>query len=167
MKLSARHGGEEIPVEVERQGSGYRVRLRDEEFIVDVASIDAHVYSLRLEDGTQFAIVHHADGDEHEVALAGSTVRLQLVDPLTLKRRRREDEGGAAGVVTALMPGRIVRGLVAAGESVRRGASVVILEAMKMENEIQSPADGTVDEVFVAAGQTVESGAPLVHITPV
>jgi biotin carboxyl carrier protein len=71
---------------------------------------------------------------------------------------------GEGGVVKALMPGRVVRLLVAKGEVVRKGAGLLILEAMKMENEIQCPVDGTVDEIFVEAGTTVENGADLVHI---
>ncbi|HET7710459.1 MAG TPA: biotin/lipoyl-containing protein, partial [Thermoanaerobaculia bacterium] len=167
VKFFARHAGQEIPVEVDRSGTSYRVRVGEETLEVDIVAIDAHVYSLRLEDGRQFAIIHHADGDEHEVAIGTSNVKVEIVDPLTVKRRRREDEGGSAGMVTALMPGRIVRVLVNKGDAVRKGAGLVILEAMKMENEIQSPGDGTVDEVLVTPGQTVDSGAPLVHITPV
>jgi biotin carboxyl carrier protein len=67
-------------------------------------------------------------------------------------------------VVKALMPGRVVRVLVAKGDNVRKGAGLLILEAMKMENEIVAPADGVVDDVFVTPGQTVESGAELMHI---
>ena len=63
------------------------------------------------------------------------------------------------------MPGRIVRIVVNQGDAVRKGQGLMILEAMKMENEILAPADGTVDQIFVAAGDTVEAGAPLLHIT--
>ena len=62
------------------------------------------------------------------------------------------------------MPGRVVRVLVNQGDQVRRGTGLLILEAMKMENEIVSPADGAVDAIFVSSGQTVEAGADLVHI---
>jgi biotin carboxyl carrier protein len=55
--------------------------------------------------------------------------------------------------------------LVAKGDEVRKGAGLLILEAMKMENEITAPADGTVDELFVEPGQTVEAGAELLHIS--
>ena len=76
-----------------------------------------------------------------------------------------DDEMGGEGVIKALMPGRIVRVLVAKGDSVAKGAGLLVLEAMKMENEIQSPIDGVVDELFVESGQTVEGGAELIHIT--
>jgi biotin carboxyl carrier protein len=64
----------------------------------------------------------------------------------------------------ALMPGRVVRLLVNNGDSVRRGQSLLILEAMKMENDIQSPVDGVVDEIFVSSGDTVEAGGQLLHV---
>ena len=82
-----------------------------------------------------------------------------------MKRKRREDELGEGGVIRAMMPGRIVRVMVGKGELVRKGSVLLVLEAMKMENEIQAPGDGTVDQIFVEAGQTVESGAELVHVT--
>ena len=62
------------------------------------------------------------------------------------------------------MPGRIVRVLVAQGDTVTKGTGLLILEAMKMENEIQAPVDGTIEELFVKPGETVEGGAPLLHI---
>lgn len=164
MKLIARHDGADIPVEVERYGSGYRVRLDDRWLVVDLVEAGRYIRSLRFEDGTQFSVVHHRDGNEHEVSLAGSTFHLELIDPLSLKRKRLEEESGGGGVVTAPMPGRVVRLLAEKGDSVRKGAGLLILEAMKMENEIQSPSDGIVEEVLVSAGQTVDSGADLMRI---
>src|SRR5258708_13319302 len=69
-------------------------------------------------------------------------------------------------VILALMPGRIVRVLVEQGASVRKGAGLLILEAMKMENEIQAPVDAVIDHIFVEPGQTVEGGPDLAHIEP-
>jgi len=164
VKLIARHNGDELPVDIERHGGGYVVTMGGRTFAVDLIPAGAFLYSLRLEDGTQFTLTHHRDGHTHEVSLAGSKVVVDIVDPLSLRRRSREDAGGAGGVVNALMPGRIVRVLVNQGDVVRKGAGLLILEAMKMENEITAPADGTVDELFVAVGDTVEAGTPLVHI---
>lgn len=164
MKLIARHDGDDIPVEVERHGSGYIVTMNGRSMVVDLVTTGPFLQSLRLEDGRQFALTHHRDGNTHEVSLAGSKVVVDVVDPLTLKRRSREDAGGAGGVVKALMPGRIVRVHVSAGDAVRKGSPLVVLEAMKMENEISAPADGTVDEIFVNPGDTVEAGTPLLHV---
>ena len=164
VKFIARHDGNEIPIEVERHGSGYLVRLGDRAMFAELVDAGPFVRSLRLEDGTQLDLVHHRDGDRHEISLPNSTVSLELVDPLALRRRRREDEVSGGGVVKALMPGRIVRVMVSKGDAVRKGAGLLILEAMKMENEIQSPADGVVEELFVEPGQTVEAGAELVRV---
>ena len=73
-------------------------------------------------------------------------------------------DAGSGGMIKALMPGRVTRILVQEGESVRKGAGLLILEAMKMENEIQAPADGTIDRILVTPGQTVEGGAELLHL---
>ncbi len=164
MKFIAREGDRELEVEVQRHGAGYRVRLGDRWLEADFVNVGPYVRSLRLQDGTQVPLVHHREGNTHQVTLDGSTVYVEIIDPLAAKRRRREDEIGSSGVVKALMPGRVVRVLVAKGDAVRKGQGLVILEAMKMENEIIAPADGTVDELFVEPGQTVEAGADLVHV---
>jgi 3-methylcrotonyl-CoA carboxylase alpha subunit len=165
VKFIARENGNEVPVEVTRHGSGYRVCIGDRCFLADFVDVGRYVRSLRLEDGTQFSLLHHVEGNDHEITLGGTTVHVELIDPLAARRKRREDEMGGGGVVKALMPGRVVRILVAEGDAVKKGTGLVILEAMKMENEIQAQGDGVVDRIFVESGQTVESGAELVHIT--
>lgn len=164
MKFIARQGGDDFEVEVVRHGSGYRVRIGDRWMEADFVEVGRYIRSLRLEDGTQFSLVHHVDGTIHEVSLGGATVRVEIIDPLAAKRVKREDETGGGGVVTAPMPGRVARVLVARGDSVRKGAGLLILEAMKMENEIPAPKDGVVEEVLVSPGQTVEGGAELIQI---
>lgn len=164
MKFIAREGDREIEVEVHRHGGGYRVRIGERWLEADFLPVGSYARSLRLDDGTQYSLVHHRDGNTHEISLGSQTVKVEIIDPIAAKRRRREDEMGGSGVVKALMPGRVVRVLVSEGETVKKGAGLLILEAMKMENEIQSPADGTVTELFVSAGQTVEAGVDLVTI---
>ena len=164
MKFIARHAGEEIPIEVERHASGYQVRVGDRSFVVDLAEAGRFLRSLRLEDGTQIAFIHHRDGTAHEISLPETTIHVDITDPLSLKRIRTEDQMSSGGAIKALMPGRIVRVMVRKGDSVRKGAGLLVLEAMKMENEIQAPVDGTVEELFVEAGQTIESGGDLARI---
>ena len=166
VRFVARREGVDVPVEVERTGDGYRVKIGDRWMTADLVEAGPVLRSLRLEDGTQFSFAHHRSGTTHEISLRAATVHVDVIDPLSLKRKRREDETGGAGVVKAPMPGRIVRILVEPGAAVRKGASLLVLEAMKMENEIQAPAGGVVDQIFVKAGDTVDGGADLVHVAP-
>ncbi|HEX7807598.1 MAG TPA: biotin/lipoyl-containing protein [Thermoanaerobaculia bacterium] len=165
MKFIAREGERELQVEVERHGAGYRVRLGDRWIDADFVNVGNFVRSLRLEDGTQVSLIHHVSGHTHEISLGGSIIKVDVIDPLAAKRRGRADEISSGGAVKALMPGRVVRLLVAKGDTVKKGTGLLILEAMKMENEIQAPADGVVEELFVTAGQTVEAGADLALIS--
>ena len=66
--------------------------------------------------------------------------------------------------VESIMPGKVVRVLVKPGDTVTEGQGLVVVEAMKMENEIESPKDGKVTEVKVEPGQAVESGGALVIV---
>jgi 3-methylcrotonyl-CoA carboxylase alpha subunit len=94
--------------------------------------------------------------------------RVVFLDPL-----RADREGRAAGAsrkesgpILSLMPGKVVRVMVKAGDSVAEGQDLLVVEAMKMENAIQAPGAGRVQELFVAPGDAVEAGAPLIFLQP-
>ena len=91
-----------------------------------------------------------------------------MVDPLThLARQAHGAAAAGAHQVSAYMPGRVVAVLVEEGQAVEAGQGLVVLEAMKMENEIQAEAAGVVTKILVAPGQAVEGGDPLFEIGPV
>lgn len=165
MIFTARYRDEEIPLEVERHGTTYRVKIGDRWIVADLITAGG-LRSLRMEDGTQFLLAHHREGRMHQITIGASRVDVEIVDPLALRRKRGDDHLGDSGIIKALMPGRISRVLVEKGAEVRRGTGLLVLEAMKMENEIPAPADGVVDEIFVKPGETVESGADLLHLGP-
>jgi biotin carboxyl carrier protein len=73
-------------------------------------------------------------------------------------------DGGAAVTVRAPIPGRVVKVLVKGGDAVKAGQTLVVLEAMKMENELRAPRAGTVTEVRAAEGTAVEAGQELVQL---
>jgi biotin carboxyl carrier protein len=83
-------------------------------------------------------------------------------------RRRRTDEIGAGTEgpqrIAAPMPGKIVRVLVRAGDAVHARQPLIVVEAMKMENELRAPRDGTVAEIHVKEGVSVDADAPLIDI---
>jgi 3-methylcrotonyl-CoA carboxylase alpha subunit len=100
-------------------------------------------------------------GDETGVFLAGENWRLTEIDPLAA----REGDDPGAGRLTAPMPGRVTELFVEAGDTVRRGEPLMIIEAMKMEHTVAAPVDGTVEAVRFAVGDLVEEGAELIALT--
>jgi Biotin carboxyl carrier protein len=140
------------------------VRLGDRWVEIDMVRANRFVHSLRMQDGTQFLVIHDSQGVHHSISFGDCKVHFDLHDPLAMKRKRREDEMGGSGNVNALMPGRVVRVTAKAGDVVAKGTPLLILEAMKMENEIQSPRAGIVKEILVKDGQTVDGGAALLVI---
>jgi biotin carboxyl carrier protein len=165
LKLIARYLDQEMSLDVERHGNGYRVKIDGRWIDADLVTAGG-LRSLRLEDGRQFPLTHHREGTTHQITIGPSRLDIEIVDPLALRRKRGDDHLGDSGIIKAMMPGRIARVLVEKGASVRRGTGLLVLEAMKMENEIPAPADGVVDEIFVKAGETVEGGADLLHLRP-
>jgi 3-methylcrotonyl-CoA carboxylase alpha subunit len=107
------------------------------------------------------AVLDH--GLETAVFFSGENWRLTELDPLAA----REGDDPGAGRLTAPMPGRVTHLLVEAGDVVRRGEPLMIIEAMKMEHTVAAPVDGTVEAVRFAVGDLVEEGAELIAlITP-
>ena len=163
MKLICRMSDETTDVRVERAGTGYRVAIGEKIFDVDLATANNRLRSVTLGGHHQYLVAHHVDGNRHEVSFSDRTIHLELFDPLAMKRRRREGEdGGGESHIRAIMPGRVVKVLVAVGDEVRKGQGLLILEAMKMENEIVAPKDGKIASIPVAAGKAVENGDDLV-----
>jgi len=101
-------------------------------------------------------------GEKASLQMNGAHVAVSVVDP----RDAMFDLADASeqGDVVTQMPGVVVRVGVAAGSAVRKGDVLLVVEAMKMENEFRAPMDGVVRDVFVVPGQAVQSGARLVHV---
>jgi biotin carboxyl carrier protein len=108
------------------------------------------------------------EGDPPEVGVIANGKRFFAKIESERMRIQARDKGrsGGEGTVKTPMPGRVVRVLVKEGDAVTAGQPVVVVEAMKMENELATGAAGTVKKVHVVAGATVESGAVLVEIAP-
>ncbi|MEM8993561.1 MAG: biotin/lipoyl-containing protein [Acidobacteriota bacterium] len=176
MELIVTRGEREVEVQLERRDDGrWVVDVGDSSYTVDVAGA-GDLLSLRLATGTASAEDH---GRQFEVAVRrlssrGSCVyqvssrrgteQITVTDPLTHLLQRANPGAAGGGVVEALMPGRVVEVLVAEGDEVTKGQGVVVLEAMKMKNEIPAEVDGTVRTIHVEAGQNVDAGDPLFEV---
>ena len=153
-------------VNIERDGDAFVVTLDDRPVRVHAARVDAHIWSLVL------------DGRSHELVVWTDTAKSQLgvqIGPARLlvgvngRRRwgRKEDRGHAAAGpqrIAAPMPGKVVRVLVQSGEAVHARQPLLVVEAMKMENELRASREGTVAEIHAQEGQSVDAGALLVVI---
>ncbi|HEX5758682.1 MAG TPA: biotin/lipoyl-containing protein [Thermoanaerobaculia bacterium] len=166
MELIVRSGEREEPVRVERSEAGYRVTLAGRTFEVDLAAVAEELYSLRVDGAQQEVSVHRLEEGRYRVAWAGGSTEVEVADPLTVLARSAHGAAAVKGPrrVAANMPGRVVAILAAEGTEVAPGQGVVVLEAMKMENEIQADRAGTIRAVFVTPGQAVEGGDPLFEI---
>ena len=100
--------------------------------------------------------------DGFEVEVVGIRHELDVMDPR--KKALRMADGAGQNVVKTQMPGRIVRILVAAGDVVDEGDSLIVVEAMKMENELKATAAGTVSKICVSEGEQVQARTTLIEL---
>jgi 3-methylcrotonyl-CoA carboxylase alpha subunit len=148
MKLS--NGGETVEVRVE----GGRAVVNGRPVAFDAARAGERLEAIRVEKDV-FRVRAERDGNRVFVWCGGA------VHEFRRYARPAASAGEASGGLLALMPGRVRRVLLGAGERVLRGDVILILEAMKMEQAIRAPRDGTVARVLFAEGDLVEAGAVL------
>lgn len=155
-------------------GKTLDVRVDGEEVRVDGASVHAvlgrapgiPVRQLVL-DGRARSLAMVRGDEGWEVQLGGESWSVTIEDERTRQLKAltgQEGRRAGGGVVRAPMPGLVLRVEVEEGQRVSAGTGLVVLEAMKMENEIAAPGAGVVRGIRVQAGQAVEKGAPLVEV---
>lgn len=158
MKYKATVDGRDFTLDVEGAGE---IRVDGERFAVDLRTIDGvHLYSILIDQRSyELHVDRHeglytviVDGNRYPVDVGDA----RLKELIAMSQRTSEVSGRAT--VEAPMPGLVVKVLVAEGDEVVEDQGLVILEAMKMENEIRSPVAGTVRRVGAAAGQAVNLG---------
>jgi biotin carboxyl carrier protein len=164
-------GGEERLVEVSPQGSAWRVAIHAGKaegpnprvLVVDAVHLAGRAMSL-LVDGRSVRCEVEPAKDGRIAVLVGDEVHpLEILDERRLRLRRASGQFSLEGPqrIDAPMPGKIVRVLVKQGDQVHEGQGLIVVEAMKMENELKSPKSGTVAELHAQEGQPVEAGAKL------
>jgi biotin carboxyl carrier protein len=169
MEVIVRSGDREERVQVRRldgaarsQGT-HEIRIGECVYVIDAADLPGGTWSLRLE-GQQHQVSVRPRGEGlYEVGAEGRSTPVEVLDPLAFLAQQ-SSSGKAARRrqrVTAYMPGRVVAVLAEAGQAVTTGQGIVVLEAMKMQNEIVAEHDGVLKALFVQPGQAVEGGDPL------
>jgi biotin carboxyl carrier protein len=158
-RFFVRHGDRHVPVDVETTDAGrYRASV-DGGPPLELTLLHEGESTALLVDGRVLELYPEPDG----VTLAEPRTRLNVS---TRAPSARDDRTGTTGeaVLRAPMPGRVLKLLVTEGQAVTAGMGLLVVEAMKMENELLSPHPGTVKRIFVEAGATVERDAPLVEL---
>ncbi len=119
-------------------------------------------------DGKEFEVDVERDGDGFTATVGGRTFNIEVPEAPKIAPRRASRGGTKkkSGKITANIPGKIVTIDVSVGDSVDEGQVVLILEAMKMQNEITAPIAGVVSEIHCTEGQSIEANVPLVMIEP-
>ncbi len=144
----------------------YRVNLGDEEYAVDSSLISENCLSL-LVDGRAFT-VYFAEADRKKyVSIGGEQFCIEETQSeVSMASGADAIAVDEAPVAASPMPGKVVKILVGEGDEVEQGQGLVIVEAMKMENEIKSPVKGKVEKVNFKPGDLVDAAQPIVEIKP-
>ena len=156
----------EIPRDNGLSSPALSCRLDGEPFEADVTEIEPGVFSLLI-GGQSYTVRVSPNGEagEYRVALCGAEYAVAVRDPRKLARGGHEKQTleGRQNVLS-LMPGKVVRLLVAEGDAVERGQGLIVVEAMKMQNEIKCPKAGRVEKILVREGQPVNAGEILLAV---
>lgn len=151
-------GGQEISVQVAREGNVQRVSSPDRTDTIEVLSLRDGVAELRV-NGKRSVVPFVLDGSIVHFVYQGYTYRAEVTSKGQRKRSRRREHS-----LSAPMPGVVLKISVEAGDVVRRGEPLIVLEAMKMEHQITAPYDGTVAAVHCREGELVQPGADLIDL---
>jgi biotin carboxyl carrier protein len=151
-------------VELVRTEQEWKCKLDGRELPLDVVSAQDGMLSLILQ-GKSYEVKQETVGAESNVVVGQERFSASVRDPRSFRSRRRSG-ASEQGVmkIKAPMPGKVVRILAPAGAQVEIGQSVVVIEAMKMQNELKAPKTGVVKKISVAEGAAVEAGQALAEV---
>jgi len=161
MKLQAELKGEKYELEIKRDGEKVFARVDEREYELEASEVEPNVYLFKYNNQI-FQIYVAPNGI---VNLGNHQFEISITDPKNLRGSGGKDAvaDGIAEIKTA-MPGKLVRILTAEGAEIKQGEGVLIVEAMKMQNEMKSPKDGVVKEIRFEEGATVNAGDVLAII---
>jgi len=157
---------DQVPVDIEPAGDGrYAVTLNGKRHEIDALTLDHGAVSMLIDDNS-YSVEFDPLGDEVAVMVKNHVAVVDVADERRLRLRAGATGFNVEGKQTVLapMPGKVVKILVKVGEEVREGQGLVVVEAMKMENELKSPKAGKVTELFAKEGATVEINAKLISV---
>lgn len=165
MKYQTTVNGKQFEIEVNNDGE---VFVNGEQRHVDFVSLGETLYSIIAGTDAHEVLVDDLEGPNYDVQIHGRLYNVNVLDERALllgSRRGGEFTDTGEVSIKAPMPGLVVDVPVEEGQEVAKGDTIIILESMKMQNELKAPRDGVVQRIGVAAGQSVEQNKVLVTIT--
>lgn len=167
MKLQAQVGEDIQQVELNRVGDRVLAKINDREYSIEVSQPEPGVFLLKDNGKVHEFYVSPSSSPDSSVIVSSrrGDVEVKLIDP-----KRLRGAGGAGGAadglaeIKTMMPGKVVRVMAAAGVEVEKGDPVIVVEAMKMQNDLKAPKSGLVKEIRVEEGATVTAGDVLAVI---
>jgi biotin carboxyl carrier protein len=151
-------------VELRRKGENWHCMLDGRDMPLDVKFTHSGVLSVLL-DGKSYEVKDESTVAETNIVIGSQRFATEVRDPRSLRSRRSSDAGTAGPrKITAPMPGKVVRILAPVGTEVEQGQSLIVIEAMKMQNELKSPKKGVVRKLATSEGAAVEAGQSLAEI---
>lgn len=167
MKLQAELENENHEVEIKRDGDKVFARVDDREYELEASEVEPNVFLLKNENKIYeiFVAPQTVKNEPYKVRIKNFDFEINLFDPKRLRGAKAAGEN-AEGIVEikTAMPGKLVRILAEQGAEIKQGEPVLVVEAMKMQNEMKSPKDGIVKEIRFAEGATVNAGDVLAII---
>ena len=166
MKLHAKIGDNKHEIEIKRDGRRLTAAVDGREYELEVSEPETNVLLFKHENKIYEAVVSPAaPGRSTHVRVGSEEFDVKLIDPKRLRGAKGDDAdaSGKAEIKTA-MPGKVVRILVSQGDTVQKGDGVIVVEAMKMQNEMKAPKDGVIAEMRFSEGDSVSAGDVLVVI---
>ncbi len=149
--------GNNYRLELDRVGGGWVCRLDGRDIEVDAVLVRPDVLSLRVGSHVYEVKCERTAGDL-QLWIGDARFAAEIRDPRSLRGRTRAADHSGAKKLAASMPGKVIRVLAFEGSEVEAGAGVVVVEAMKMQNEIKSPKKGRIQKILVSVGTAVNAG---------
>jgi len=149
--------GKSYKLELTHVDGSWSCRLNGRDFEVDAVLARPDVLSLRIGNRAYEVKSERVANDLH-LWVGSARFAVEVRDPRSLRGRSHAGDDHGPRKIIATMPGKVVRLLVREGDEIEAGAGIVVVEAMKMQNEIKSPKKGTVQKILAAEAATVNAG---------
>lgn len=163
MKYGATIQGETVEVDLNRRPSNVvEAQIGGNRYVLEARAVQPGLYWLNWDNRSIEVVVTEKNGG-YLVMVGGRQIMVELGDLRTALRQAHQGQTGSAQI-RAPMPGKVIRVLVKEGDAVQANQGILVMEAMKMQNEIKSPKSGIVKKVGVRAGSAVNSGDLLAEV---